>query len=84
MTEARALTRPVPILSLRGSGEVRAVTPTTYAGVHVAEEVRQRIKGSSLKVRAAAHPLMRLTVWLEGRGVKPGRARGLLLEATAP
>jgi SAM-dependent methyltransferase len=68
----------------RAGLNVVAVTPTTYAGVHLAEEVRQRIKRSSLKVRAAADPVMRLAVRLEGSGLKPGHARGLLLEASAP
>ena len=68
----------------RAGLSVLAVTPTTYAGVHLAEELRQRIKRSSLKVRVAAAPVMRLAVRLEGSGLKPGHARGLLLEATVP
>jgi len=56
--------------------------PTSRVPVQVAQEVRDRIKGASTRVRLAALPALRATAWLEARGVAFGRPRGLYIEAT--
>jgi SAM-dependent methyltransferase len=67
---------------LRALGlDVVRVMDTTRGTVHLAQEIRERFKRSSLKVRAALYPLMLAGVWLERRGVTWGSPRAMLVEA---
>jgi SAM-dependent methyltransferase len=61
--------------------EVTAVVRTTRGTVAVAQEIRDRCKGRSLKVQAALYPLMLGAVWLERLGATWGPARAMLVEA---
>jgi SAM-dependent methyltransferase len=61
--------------------EVTAVARTTRGTVTVAQEVRDRCKGRSLKVQATLYPLMLGAVWLERLGATWGPARAILVEA---
>jgi SAM-dependent methyltransferase len=61
--------------------EVTAVVRTTRGTVALAQEVRDRCKGRSLKVQAALYPLMLAAVRLERLGATWGPARAMLVEA---
>ena len=61
--------------------EVTAVVRTTRGTVALAQEIRDRCKGRSLKVQAALYPLMLGAVWLERVGATWGPARAMLVEA---
>jgi SAM-dependent methyltransferase len=61
--------------------EVTAVVRTTRGTVALAQEVRDRCKGRSLKVQAALYPLMVAAVRLERLGATWGPARAMLVEA---
>jgi SAM-dependent methyltransferase len=61
--------------------EVTAVVRTTRGTVAVAQEIRDRCKGHSLKVQATLYPLMLGAVWLERVGATWGPARAMLVEA---
>jgi SAM-dependent methyltransferase len=60
------------------------ITPTTRGTVHVAQELRERIKERSLKLRLAAYPVMGAAVKLERTGVTWGEARALFARARRP
>jgi SAM-dependent methyltransferase len=67
---------------LDGHGlRVTWMQPTMRVPLHAAQELRDRIKDRSAKVRLAAHPLFAGAEWLERRGLALGAARGLYLEA---
>jgi SAM-dependent methyltransferase len=67
---------------LRHAGaEVTAVVRTTRGTVAVAQEIRDRCKGRSLKVQASLYPLMLGALWLERVGATWGPARAMLVEA---
>lgn len=71
--------------ALRRAGLDRIeLRPTYHAIVMAAQELGDRIKGSSLAVRAAAFPPLAASVWLERRGLRPGRAKALLGVARRP
>jgi trans-aconitate methyltransferase len=57
------------------------VRPTFRATVAVAQEIRDRIKGSSLAIRAAAFPALAAAVRLEHWGITGGRPNALLATA---
>jgi SAM-dependent methyltransferase len=61
--------------------EVTGVVRTTRGTVAVAQEIRDRCKGRSLKVQAALYPLMLGAVRLERWGATWGPARAMLVEA---
>jgi SAM-dependent methyltransferase len=65
----------------QAGAEVTAVVRTTRGTVALAQEIRDRCKGRSLKVQAALYPLMWGAVWLERAGVTWGSARAMLVEA---
>ena len=67
-------------LSRAGLDLVR-IEATTRGTVKVALEVRDRIKRSSLKLRALAYPWMLAAVRLERLGLTWGSPRGLFVEA---
>ena len=54
---------------------------TMYAPLHAAQELHDRLLGSSLKVRLAMHPLLIGAAALERRGFAFGTSRGLYVEA---
>lgn len=65
--------------ALRRSGlDQVEVRPTFRATVAVAQEIRDRIKGSSLAIRAAAFPALAAAVRLERWGITGGRPHALL------
>lgn len=70
-------------LGAAGLEEVE-VRPTYRATAMVAQEVRDRIKGSALAVRAAAFPLLAAAVRLERWGATGGRANALLAIGRRP
>jgi SAM-dependent methyltransferase len=61
--------------------EVTAVVRTTRGTVALAQEIRDRCKGRSLKVQAALYPLILGAVWFERAGATWGPARAMLVEA---
>jgi trans-aconitate methyltransferase len=60
------------------------VVPTFRATAAAAQEIRDRIKGSRLAVRAAAFPALAAAVRLEIWGITGGRARALLATGRRP
>ena len=76
--DASELTRLMGRHGLR----VTCIRPTSRAPVQAAQELRDRIRGASLRVRLAALPLFSATAWLEAHGIAFGRPRGLYVEAT--
>jgi 2-polyprenyl-3-methyl-5-hydroxy-6-metoxy-1,4-benzoquinol methylase len=54
---------------------------TMRTPLHAAQEVRDRIKHASTRIRLAAHPGLTAAAWLEGHGIAFGPARGLYVEA---
>jgi SAM-dependent methyltransferase len=75
------LEREVKEKMKHAGAEVTAVARTTRGTVAVAQEIRDRCKGRSLKVQAALYPLMLGAVWLERLGATWGPARAMLVEA---
>jgi SAM-dependent methyltransferase len=73
----------VSLLERHGLSVAR-VTPTTRGMVKLAQEVRDRIKITSLAVRALAYPPLTAALWLERLGVTWGPARALYAEARKP
>lgn len=71
------------MLEARGL-KVVAIRTTTHAGVHLAQEVRDRLKDARLKARLAVYPLLRAAVALERAGLHTGEGRGLFVEAHRP
>jgi SAM-dependent methyltransferase len=70
---------------LRDAGlEGVEIAPTTRSTVHLAEELRERIKQRGLKVRLAAYPAMSAAVKLERAGLTWGEARALFARARRP
>jgi SAM-dependent methyltransferase len=70
---------------LRRAGfESVTVRPTYRALAAAAQEVRDRIRHSSLAARAAAFPALAAAARLERRGITFGRARALLATAHRP
>jgi SAM-dependent methyltransferase len=65
----------------RAGLEVTRITPTTRGTVGLAQEIRDRIKTSSLKVGVLAYPWMLAAVRLERLGLTWGPPRGLFVEA---
>ena len=61
--------------------EIAAMTRGT---VHLAEELRTRIKEHSLKVRLAAYPVMAAAVKVELAGITWGDPRALFAKARRP
>jgi len=57
------------------------IVPTTHAVVHLASELRDRIKERSLKVRIAAYPPLTAAVKLERAGLTWGESRALFATA---
>jgi trans-aconitate methyltransferase len=60
------------------------VSPTFRVTAAAAQEVRDRIKGSRLAVRAATFPALAAAVRLERWGITGGRARALLATGRRP
>jgi SAM-dependent methyltransferase len=60
------------------------IAPTTRGTVHLAEELRNRIKERSLKIRLAAYPAMAAATRLERAGISWGPARALSARARRP
>jgi SAM-dependent methyltransferase len=60
------------------------IAPTTRSTVHLAEELRERIKERGLKLRLAAYPAMAAAVRLERAGLTWGDARALFAQARRP
>jgi SAM-dependent methyltransferase len=60
---------------------VVSVAATTRGTVHLAQELRDRIKRSSLRAQLLAYPALVGSVRLERRGISWGAARGLLVQA---
>jgi SAM-dependent methyltransferase len=75
------LEREVKEKMTHAGAEVTAVARTTRGTVAVAQEIRDRCKGRSLKVQAALYPLMLGAVWLERLGATWGPPRAMLVEA---
>ena len=61
-----------------------ALRPTFHLGVAIAQEMRDRVKDSSLALRAALFPLLTAPVVLERHGMAWGRGNALLVVAQAP
>jgi len=66
-----------------GLGEVE-IRPTFHTATMVAQEIRDRIKNSSLIIRALAFPFMVAAAWLERSGLRLGRPNALLANARRP
>jgi hypothetical protein len=60
------------------------VRPTFRVTAAVAQEIRDRIKGSPLAVRAAVFPALAAAVRLERWGITGGRAHALLATGRRP
>jgi SAM-dependent methyltransferase len=60
---------------------VTTIDPTTRGAVFLGQEISDRLKGSSLRVRAAALPITAGSVAAERAGLTWGPARALLVEA---
>lgn len=75
---------PVDLAAKLEAAGLRVVkdTPTTRGTVHLAQELRERIKERSLKLQAAVVPVTSAAVWLERHGITWGSPRALLVEAT--
>jgi SAM-dependent methyltransferase len=65
----------------RAGLEMLELRPTYRSAVTAAQEVRDRIKGRSLALRAAAFPVLAAAVRLERWGLTGGRANALLAVA---
>jgi SAM-dependent methyltransferase len=68
----------------RAGLRVHRVSATTRGMLQLAEEARDRVRGSSLRVRALALPLVRTAVLLERTGITWGPARAFHIEARKP
>jgi SAM-dependent methyltransferase len=75
--ELHAMLREAGLVSIE-------IVPTTHGVVHLATELRERIKERSLKVRFAAYPAMAAAVKLERAGLTVGDTRALFAKARRP
>jgi ubiquinone/menaquinone biosynthesis C-methylase UbiE len=66
---------------MRAGLSVTRVDETCRGLVHLAQEIRDRIKDAPPSVRALAFPFMALAVTLERHGVRLGRSRALIAVA---
>ncbi|MFL5825010.1 MAG: glycosyltransferase [Thermoleophilaceae bacterium] len=64
--------------------EIVAIRPTLRGTAHLAQEMRERVKATPMRVRALLSPLMGLAVRLERAGLTWGEPRGMLIEARRP